>query len=56
MIISEVACLMQQNLHLNSVLHFSDEQARLEEQRRWLDVEMEKLLEQRRTAEELEKV
>jgi hypothetical protein len=34
----------------------SDEQARLEEQRRWLDQEMEMVLQQRKAVEELERV
>jgi hypothetical protein len=37
-------------------LNNSDEQVRLEEQRRWLDQEMEMVLQQRRAVEELEKV
>jgi len=34
----------------------SDEQVRLEEQRKWLDQEMEVVLQQRKAVEELEKV
>lgn len=42
----------------NHVLFFfgREEQTRLEEQKKWLDQEMEKVLEQRTAAEELEKV
>lgn len=40
----------------NNRVCFREEQSRLEEQKKWLDQEMEKVLAQRTAAEDLEKV